>query len=49
MFRIIIGLLGRTGGYVFNLRTAGYAPGTYLLHFTVGHDPHIYRATFRIE
>ncbi|HEY0099605.1 MAG TPA: MBG domain-containing protein, partial [Pyrinomonadaceae bacterium] len=41
--------LGGTGGYIFNLRTAGYAPGTYLLHFTVGQDPYIYSTPFRIE
>ena len=41
--------LGGTGGYHFNLKTKGYAPGTYRLYFTVGADPHIYTTQFQVR
>ena len=41
--------LGGTGGYRFNLKTDGLAPGTYRLSFTVGGDPHVYAAQFQIR
>jgi pectin methylesterase-like acyl-CoA thioesterase/pectate lyase len=41
--------IGTTGGYVFNLRTGRYAPGRYLLHFTVGDAPYLYSTAFRVE
>lgn len=41
--------LGATGGYVFNLKTTGYAPGTYKLHFTVGAAPHVYTTQFIVR
>ncbi|HEX8557077.1 MAG TPA: pectinesterase family protein [Pyrinomonadaceae bacterium] len=41
--------LGETGGYIFNLKTTGYAAGTYRLHFTVGSDPHVYAVQFRVR
>ncbi|HYP52526.1 MAG TPA: hypothetical protein VEQ42_03240, partial [Pyrinomonadaceae bacterium] len=41
--------LGSNGGYVFNLKTTGYAPGLYLLHFTIGGNTHVYTAQFRVE
>jgi Pectinesterase/MBG domain/Bacterial Ig-like domain/Immunoglobulin domain len=41
--------LGETGGYIFNLKTTGYAPGTYRLYFTVGADPYVYTTQFRVR
>jgi hypothetical protein len=41
--------LGETGGYIFNLKTTGYAPGTYRLYFSVGADPHVYTTQFRVR
>ena len=41
--------LGETGGYVFNLKTTGYAPGTYKLYFTAGADPHVYTTQFQVR
>jgi pectate lyase len=41
--------LGTTGGYIFNLKTDGYAPGAYRLYFTVGDEPHVYAVRFRIR
>jgi pectin methylesterase-like acyl-CoA thioesterase/pectate lyase len=41
--------LGETGGYTFNLKTTGYAPGTYRLYFTVGADPHVYTTQFQVR
>ena len=41
--------LGATGGYIYNLKTTGYAPGTYRLYFTVGADPHLYTTQFRVR
>ncbi|HEX8190606.1 MAG TPA: pectinesterase family protein [Pyrinomonadaceae bacterium] len=41
--------LGETGGYIYNLKTSGYAPGTYRLNFTVGADPHVYTAQFQVR
>jgi hypothetical protein len=37
------------GGYIFNLKLAGYAPGTYNLEFRVGNDPAIYTAPFQVR
>src|SRR5207249_2597485 len=34
--------LGGSGGYVFNLKTTGFATGTYELTFTVGSEPYVY-------
>ena len=41
--------LGETGGYIYNLKTTGYAPGTYSVSFTVGSDPYVYQAQFKIR
>ncbi|HEX8500818.1 MAG TPA: pectinesterase family protein, partial [Pyrinomonadaceae bacterium] len=41
--------LGESGGYIFNLQTKGYAPGTYKLHFTVGADPYVYSTQFQVR
>ncbi|HEX8145161.1 MAG TPA: pectinesterase family protein [Pyrinomonadaceae bacterium] len=41
--------LGGTGGYSFNLKTSGYASGTYRLYFTVGSDPYVYTTQFQIR
>ena len=41
--------LGSTGGYIFNLKTGGYAPGTYKLDFTVGGEAHVYTVQFQIR
>ena len=38
-----------SGGYIYNLRTAGYAPGTYTLGFTVGGDPTPHTVQFVIK
>lgn len=35
--------LGDGGGYLFNVKTTGLAPGRWKLNFTVGDDPTIYR------
>jgi Tol biopolymer transport system component len=37
------------GGYIFNLKTTGYAPGTYLLLFRAGSDPTDHTVEFRIR
>jgi hypothetical protein len=37
-----------TGTYRFNLKTTGYAKGTYTLYFTVGNDPTLYSVTFNV-
>lgn len=37
------------GGYIFNLKTTGYAPGTYLLLFRAGDDPTDHAVEFRIR
>jgi hypothetical protein len=37
------------GGYIYNLKTTGYAPGTYRLSFTVGADPHVYTTEFQVR
>lgn len=34
--------------YIFNLKTTGYAPGTYQLYFTVGADGYVYTTQFQI-
>jgi hypothetical protein len=36
------------GGYIFNLKTTGYSPGTYVLTFRVAGDPRAYTVQFRI-
>lgn len=36
-------------GYTFNLKTTGYAPGTYLLFFRAGSDPTDHTVEFRIR
>ncbi|HEX7956958.1 MAG TPA: PxKF domain-containing protein, partial [Pyrinomonadaceae bacterium] len=36
------------GGYVFNLKTTGYAPGTYVLTFRVAGDPAAHTVQFRV-
>jgi hypothetical protein len=41
--------VGETGGYIFNLKTTGYAPGAYKLYFTVGAEPHVYTALFQVR
>jgi pectin methylesterase-like acyl-CoA thioesterase len=41
--------LGEAGGYTYNLKTTGYAPGTYRLYFTVGADPHVYTTQFQVR
>ena len=41
--------LGETGGYIYNLKTTGYAPGTYRLYFTVGADSHVYTTQFQVR
>ncbi|HEV2861284.1 MAG TPA: pectinesterase family protein [Pyrinomonadaceae bacterium] len=41
--------LGEGGGYIYNLKTTGFGPGTYRLYFTVGADPHVYSAPFQIR
>ena len=41
--------LGETGGYIFNFKTTGYAPGTYKLNFTVGADPYVYSTQFQVR
>jgi hypothetical protein len=38
--------LGPTGGYIFNLKTTGLAPGTHSLSFNVGGDPTVHRVQF---
>ncbi|HVF57079.1 MAG TPA: DPP IV N-terminal domain-containing protein [Pyrinomonadaceae bacterium] len=38
----------RVGGYVFNLKTTGYAAGTYVLNFRVAGDPTKHATQFRI-
>ncbi len=41
--------LGATGGYIFNLKTTGYAMGTYSLNFTAGADPTVHSALFQVK
>jgi TolB protein len=36
------------GGYIYNLKTKGYAPGTYVLTFRVAGDPAAHTVQFRI-
>jgi len=36
-------------GYVFNLKTTGFATGTYALTFTAGTDPAVHSAKFQIK
>ena len=37
------------GGYIFNLKTTGFATGTYSLNFTAGTDPAVHSALFQIK
>jgi uncharacterized repeat protein (TIGR01451 family) len=37
------------GGYAFNLKTKGYASGTYLLRFKAGNDSSIYSLQFQVR
>ena len=41
--------LGTSGGYIFNLSTAGLAAGTYALTFTVSGDPTLHSAQFAVS
>jgi len=43
--------LGGSGGYVFNLKTAGLTTGTYVLRFRVSGDPstHGSEAVFQVR
>jgi hypothetical protein len=41
--------LGTSGGYIFNLSTAGLAAGTYALSFTVSGDPTLHSAQFAVS
>ena len=41
--------LGGSGGYVFDLETAGLAPGRYCLRFTIGDDPQSHSMTFEVR
>ena len=36
------------GGYVFNLKTTAYAPGTYVLTFRAAGDPATHTVEFRV-
>jgi hypothetical protein len=41
--------LGASGGYIFNLSTAGLASGTYALSFVVSGDPTLHTAQFEVK
>ena len=41
--------LGTSGGYIFNLTTAGLATGTYAVSFTVSGDPTLHSAQFAVS
>jgi hypothetical protein len=41
--------LGSTGGYIFNLMTAGLSTGTYNLNFTVTGDTSVYAAPLQVK
>jgi len=41
--------LGASGGYIFNLSTAGLTTGTYALSFRVGGDPTLHSAQFEVN
>jgi hypothetical protein len=41
--------LGGSGGYIFNLSTAGLSPGTYSLQFTVTGDPVTHSVNFGVK
>ena len=41
--------LGPAGGYIFNLKTTGLAPGRYTLQFTAGSDPVPHAANFTVR
>jgi uncharacterized repeat protein (TIGR01451 family) len=46
-FRYDSGVSG--GGYIFNLKTTGYATGTYLMRFKAGNDPIIHTVQFQVR
>ena len=48
-FRYDPALGGAGGGYIFNLKTTGLAPGTYLLYFRIGADPYLYATPFQVR
>ena len=37
------------GGYIFNLGTVGFSPGTYMLSFVAGGDPTTHAAAFAVR
>lgn len=41
--------LDGTGGYIFNLSTNGYPPGTFVLSFIVGNDTLIHTVEFKVR
>jgi hypothetical protein len=41
--------LGGTGGYIYNLSTAGLSTGTYNLYFTAGADPVLHAVQFQVK
>ena len=41
--------IGSSGGYIFNLGTAGLTTGTYNLNFTVGNSPQTYSVPFQAK
>lgn len=41
--------LGRSGGYIFNLKTTGLASGTHVLTFTVANDPVPHQIAFQVR
>jgi hypothetical protein len=40
---------GGTGGYIFNLNTAGMTTGTYILHLAVTGDSAVYKTLFQVK
>ena len=39
----------QSAGYHFNLKTSGYAPGTYRLNFRAGSDPVVHTVQFKVK
>jgi hypothetical protein len=37
------------GGYIFNLKTTGYATGSYVLNFGAGDGPTVYSVGFQVR